>query len=373
MGIQFAQKTESQTTIPEVKNEIAEVKPYDIQSDRQTLNSQYVGSEEVDRLASQIDVFQLDSIVTFGADAAEDIARASDSVLNNTNMEQVNETSRLLTALSKIMEKFDPDEFKDDKGLSKIFGNAKKKLDKLLSKYHTMGDEIDVIYVELRKYEDEIKRSNQTLNEMFDSNVNYCHTLVKYILAGEQGCNEIREYIGQREAEFQKTGDNSIQFEIQNLNQALSMLEQRTQDLRIAENVAMQSVPMIKTMEYSNANLIRKINSAFIITLPVFKQALAQAVLLKRQKIQTEGMAELDRKTNEMLKKNAQNSVNQMKSIAQMTSNSSIKVETLEQTWSTIMNGIAETRQIQEEASRKREEDKVKLQRMKEEFNQKGL
>ena len=66
------------------------------------------------------------------------------------------------------------------------------------------------------------------------------------------------------------------------LQQSLMMLEQRTQDLRTAENVAMQSIPMIKTMEFSNMNLVRKINSAFIVTLPVFKQALAQAILLKR-------------------------------------------------------------------------------------------
>ena len=101
------------------------------------------------------------------------------------------------------------------------------------------------------------------------------------------------------------TGDNSIQFELTNLNQALMMMEQRTQDLRTAENVAMQSIPMIKTMEFSNYNLVRKINSAFIVTLPVFKQALAQAILLKRQGIQAEAMAELDKKTNEMLMKNA--------------------------------------------------------------------
>lgn len=36
------------------------------------------------------------------------------------------------------------------------------------------------------------------------------------------------------------------------------MLEQRTHDLRIAENVAIQSIPMIKTMQFSNMNLVRK-------------------------------------------------------------------------------------------------------------------
>ena len=168
---------------------------------------------------------------------------------------------------------------------------------------------------------------------------------------------------------MERTGDNSIQFEITSLEQALMMLEQRTQDLRVAENIAMQSVPMIKTMAFSNMNLVRKINSAFIITLPIFKQALAQAIMLKRQRIQAEAMSALDQKTNEMLIKNAQNTVEQSKMTAALASGSSIKIETLETTWRTIMNGIDETKQIQDNARRQRVEDKARLDNIKQEFN----
>lgn len=188
-------------------------------------------------------------------------------------------------------------------------------------------------------------------------------------MAGEQGCKEISDYIEQRQADMAATGDNSIQFEIQSLQQSLMMLEQRTQDLRIAENVAMQSIPMIKTMEFSNMNLVRKINSAFIITLPVFKQALAQAIMLKRQRIQAEAMSALDEKTNEMLLKNAKNTVEQSKMTARLASGSSIKIETLETTWRTIVSGIDETRQIQESARKQRTEDQVRLEHIKDEFN----
>ena len=149
------------------------------------------------------------------------------------------------------------------------------------------------------------------------------------------------------------------------------MMEQRTQDLRTAESVAMQSIPMLKTMEFSNMNLVRKINSAFIITLPVFKQALAQAMLLKRQAIQAESMSKLDEKTNELLIKNAQNSVEQSKRITAMASTSSIKADTLETTWKTIMQGIDETRQIQNDSRTKRLEDQQKLEAIKKEFAEK--
>ena len=268
------------------------------------------------------------------------------------------------------MDKFDINEIKDNPGLfGKLFGNFRKQLDKILAKYHTMGEEVDKIYVQLKGYESEIKQSNKKLDTMFKTNVDYYHELVKYILAGEQACKEIEAYIAQRQQDMENTGDQSIQFELTSLNQALMMLEQRTQDLRTAENVAMQSIPMIKTMEFSNYNLVRKINSAFIVTLPVFKQALAQAILLKRQKIQAESIAELDKKTNEMLLKNAQNTVDVSKMTAKMASGSSIQIETLEKTWATITNGIEETRRIQEDARKKRQEDQVRLEAIKQDFN----
>ena len=371
MGLDFSKTSTAQTTVtvPEEKNEVEVVESYDIAADREQMN-ELVGSQEVDNLVSTIEINNLDTIVSFGAETAEEISKASDVVLNSMSMKQLDESSAMLNTLAKIMNQFDIEEIKDEPGLfGKLFGNLKKQLDKILAKYHTMGDEVDKIYVELKKYESEIKQSNRNLEQIFEANVNYYHDLVKYILAGEQGCREIETYIAQRQSDMEATGDNSIQFEIQSLQQALMMLEQRTQDLRTAENVAMQSIPMIKTMEFSNMNLVRKINSAFIITLPVFKQALAQAIMLKRQKVQAEAMSALDEKTNEMLIKNAKNTAEQSKMIAKMATGSSVKIETLETTWRTIVNGIDETRQIQENAKKQREADKVRLESIKADFN----
>lgn len=368
MGLDFGKK-ESAAVQPAVQNEIEAVDVYDIVEDRKQMNNELVGSDEVDALVSTIEVNNLETIVSFGAEAADEISKASDIVLNSMSMSQIDESSEMLNALSKIMSKFDIDEIREDKGLfNKLFGNLRKQLEKILQKYHTMGDEVDKIYVQLKQYESEIKQSNRNLNQMFDANVGYYHELVKYILAGEQGCKELENYIAQRQQDYENTADNAIQLELSSLNNALMMLEQRTQDLRTAENIAMQSIPMIKTMEYSNMNLVRKINSAFIVTLPVFKQALAQAIMLKRQKIQAEAMSELDKKTNEMLIKNAKNTVEQSKMTAKLASGSSIKIDTLEKTWRTIVNGIDETRAIQENARKQRIDDAARLDQIKKEF-----
>ncbi|MGE4213215.1 MAG: toxic anion resistance protein [Anaerotignaceae bacterium] len=370
MGLDFSKNASATQEATADSNQVEVVDNYNIKTDREQMVAQLVNSAEVDALVSTICVSDPETIVSFGGEAAEEISKCSDVILNSMNMSQINDSGEMLVMLGKIMDKFDIEEIKENPGLfKKLFSNMKKQLDQILAKYHTMGEEVDKIYVKLKQYEDEIKQSNRKLEEMFQTNVRYYHLLVSYILAGEQGIGELDNYIEQRRTELETTGDNSIQFEVSGLEQAKTMLELRVQDLRVAENVALQSIPMIKTMQFSNLNLVRKINSAFIITLPIFKQALSQAILLKRQRVQAEAMAALDAKTNEMLIKNAQNTALQSKMTAQLASGSSVKIETLETTWRTIVTGIEETKQIQENAKKQREDDKLRLNAIKQEFD----
>lgn len=346
---------------------IEEAKNFNIVVKTDEIKQELASSADIDRLVSTINLNDANTIVKFGAEAAEEISKASDQVLNSMTIDQVNDTGVMLKELGKIMEKFDIEEIKDDK--PGLFGNLKKKLEKIIGKYETMGGEVDKIYVQLKQYENEIAAANTKLDNMYDANLGYYQELVKYIMAGEQAVKELDQYIEDYTKKVQENPDDgTIRMDLSNLTQMREILDQRVMDLKVAENVALQTVPMLKTMEYSNLNLVRKINSAFIITMPVFKQALAQAIMLKRQKIIADSMQALDEKTNEMLKKNAQNTVNQSKAIAAMASGSSIKVETLQETWTTIVNGIDEVQQIQTQAREKRKQDAVVLEQIKADY-----
>ena len=359
----------AQALQPTLTLEPVEVKPYDILEDRDRTVARLADSDEIDRLTSQIDIGDMTTIVTFGAKTVEEISKASDVVLRSMNLGQMDQSSQMLESLARIMSKFDIDEFRDSPKLfGRLLGNVRGQLERILTKYNTMGDEVDRIYVQLRGYEAEIKRSNEKLEQMFQANVQYFHDLEKYIVAGDQGCKEIEDYMAQRKAEMERTGDQSISFELQTLEQAKTMLQQRTLDLRTAEAVALQSIPMIKAMQYNNLNLVRKINSAFIITLPVFKQALAQAIMLKRQKLQSDALSMLERRTNEMLLKNARNTVEQTKATARLAGTPSIQAETLEKSWKTIVGGIEETRKLQQSAQDQRHQDQVKLENIRRDF-----
>ncbi len=345
---------------------LEEAKNFNIMVKTDEIKQQLAKTEEIDKLVSTINVNDSSTIVKFGAEAADGISQASDQVLNSMSIQQINDTGVMLKNLAAIMDEFDIKELEEKPGL---FGKLKKNIEKILNKYDTMGKEIDKIYVQLKQYETEIEQANHKLDTMYEANLGYYQQLIKYIMAGEQGVRELDQYIEDYKKKVeQNPDDGTIRMDLSNLQQMREILDQRVMDLKIAENVALQTVPMLKTMEYSNLNLVRKINSAFIITMPVFKQSLAQAIMLKRQKIQAESLAALDEKTNEMLIKNAQNTVEQSKLVAGMSANSSIKVETLQQTWQTIVSGIDEVQRIQDEARQKRKEDQKALEDIKADY-----
>ena len=379
MALQFTPSSEEQaaqanvtTTAPAALNiQVEAPQEFSIVEKTEEIKQELVKNEEVDKLVSTININDVNSIVKFGNEVAVEISKASDQVLNSMNMDQINDSGELLQHLSAIMAQFDVKELEDEpkKG---IFANLRKQVDKLLAKYHTMGEEVDKVYVQLKQYETEIEASNVKLETMFNANIQYYKDLLLYIMAGEQACVELDQYIADYRKKLEESPDSvAAPMDLQTLEQTRQVFEQRVMDLKIAENVAMQTVPMLKSMQFSNLNLIRKINSAFIITMPVFKQSLAQAVMLKRQRVQAEAMQALDEKTNELLLKNAQNTVAQTKLTTQLASGSSIKVDTLEETWRTIVEGIDETKKIQDAAKQQRKEDSVRLQKLKEEYRAK--
>lgn len=328
-------------------------------------------SPEVVAISQQLDVTNVDSVMSFGQETATEISRFADQILHSIETTKVEDSGVLLVQLNKIMDKFDSKDFEEKKKgfLSKIFKKTKDSIDSLFKKYHTMGNEIDKVYVELKKYESEINVSNNNLEQMFYKNMDYYETLEKYIQGGNLVVDKFKnEIIPELQQKASTSTEQINQINLSNGMQVLEMLEQRVYDLELAKSVSLQTMPQIKLIQKGNYNLVRKINSAFIVTIPVFKQCLTQAITLKRQAVQAKALAALDEKTNELLLRNAENTALQSKLTAQLASGSSIKIETLEKTWQTIVNGIEETKQIETEAKQKREDGTKRLHEIQKDF-----
>lgn len=310
----------------------------------------------IDKLTSQIDITNTTSIIEFGKEPAQKIAQLADQVLSKYESATIDDTSKLVTSLLDVMKKIDVGEIKSLQELSttakksffdRFKESAQEKLNRLVGKYKTIGSEMEQICSQLSVYEQQIKNSNMDIAKMYEAAKEEYRELVATILAAEQACIEIEAYRDEKQKELEETGNTDIQFELQNINQALTLMEQRTADLRGSEAVALQSIPTFKIQEYTNANLARKVNSAFIVTVPAFKTALVNSVIAKQQSLQAQGLSALDEATSALIRKNAENSVSQLQMSQKLANTSAVKADDIEYTWNTIMNGIQQYKDME--------------------------
>ncbi|MER0285669.1 toxic anion resistance protein [Clostridioides difficile] len=354
MGININSFSKDKNSVEVTENlpTVVEEENFDIMEYTNNKKNELRKSKEVEALTSLIEVENPDTILQFGRKASEGVARVSDSLLNTIKLNRNEENSKMLVHLTKIMDKFDLDDFQETKEpnfVQKLFKKANNAIEMMFQKYETLGGEVEKIQIELEQYERDIALSNKQIGSMLNENFEFYKELQKYIVAGEMAIeemdNEILPFFKQKS---ETSGDQMDVVNYQELLKVYDMLNQRIYDLRIAENIAIQTIPMLRGMQHNNYGLIRKINSAFVVTLPVFKQCLSQAILLKKQELQAKSLKALDDKTNELLLRNAQNVSTQSAQIARMAGTSSVQIETLEKMYTTIKSGIDETMRIEE-------------------------
>lgn len=360
----------------EQKNELVEQPPQMLVSNEELSQIrkrqlQLMEDPKVKQLAHKIDVKNQIAVLEFGKETAKGISTFSDRMLSTIKQSNLEKSTTLMKNLNKIMDRFDPKEFLEEekKGgfLKRIFSRSKEQLQTVLSKYDSMTKEVDVIHNEITKYELEMKRNTVELEEMYKENLNYFHSLSEHVAAIDVKVGEVRQQLPALQAQADQGNQIAI-MELESMQRGIELLEQRKYDLEMAQQVSFQSAPQIRLMQQGNNQLIGKINSAFVTTIPIFKQGLVHAITLHRQKLVSDSMAELDKRTNEMLVKNAENIRQNSVNIARQSAAPSISIETVESTWQSILQGIQETKQIQEETVRQREEGRQRIEKLQLEY-----
>ncbi|MCB2360446.1 toxic anion resistance protein [Clostridium estertheticum] len=340
-----------------------------------SISEQLKTSPEVIQIASKINIKDANAVLEFGNEPALQISKFADQILNSIKTNSIENSGVMIKELTSIMKKFDKQDFEEEKTgfFAKIFSKPSQAIDKMMGKYKTIGGEIDKIYTQLSVYKREINSSNLLLENLYNQNFEYYGELEKYITAGNM---VVQKYESDDIPKLESLAANGEQINVinyQNAKETVEMLKQRIYDLEMAKMVSLQTAPQIKMIQRGNYKLISKVHSAFIITIPVFKNGIIQAIALKKQRLVSDSLAELDRTTNELLMKNAENIRMQSVDIAKLAGGTSVKIETLEKTWNTIMQGIEETKSIEDENKKLREVGIVKIHEMTEKIKQKSL
>lgn len=326
---------------------------------------------EVQALTNEISVQDVNTIVGFGQKSAEEITKISDKILSIAKVPTSKDAAQMITQLAKVMDKFDIRELEKIQSepakqgfLQKLKQKIADEFEALVSKYDDMSKEVDKISQLLRTYENQTKQDNVILTEMCQANYNYFEQLERYVVAAELGLNEIANY-RQQVASRTDISEDQKNAQLQQLDMMSQMLDQRKYDLLQAEVVARMTVPMLQNMQLTNVNLLREINTAFVVGLPIFKQNLAQAIMLKRQAITANSMEQFKGAINKQLEQNATYASVQGKLVAENVTKGTFDMETLRKVYTTIKTGTENTKRIMSEQESKNKENTKDLEQLK--------
>lgn len=332
--------------------------------------------EAAKQLAGKIDPLDQTAVLSYGAAAQQKLSAFSQNMLNKVSSSDTGAIGDALTSLMTRLNETNPDELRPENSnvFSRLFGKVKRSIFEITAKYQKIGAQIDTIAVHLDKEKNGLLSDNTMLEELYSQNKSYFEALNIYIAAAKLKHEELEnKLIPEARAKADASGDQMDVQTVNDLRQFATRLEKRTYDLQLARQITLQQAPQIRLIQNTNQALAEKIQASITTAIPLWKNQVAIALTLLRQKEAVTAQREVSETTNDLLKKNS--AMLKISSIETAKENERgvVDIETLTQTQSDLIDTLKETLQIQQDGRAKRQAAEKQLAGMEDDLKNKLL
>ena len=206
---------------------------------------------------------------------------------------------------------------------------------------------------------------NAALEELYKRNKSFFDELNVYIGAGEMKIEELQQkLIPEAMQKAQESGDQMDVQVVNDLHQFLDRLEKRNHDLKLTRQMTIQQAPQIRLIQNTNQTLAEKIQSSITTTIPLWKNQIAIAMTLLRQKDAVTAQRQVSETTNQLIQKNSEMLKISTIETARENERGIIDLETLQKTQQNLIETLEETLQIQQEGRMRRKAAEIELNRL---------
>ncbi len=371
-------KVESKVANEKIEKELLTEDKVTDEKVESTLNYDLLSQEEkvaIDEFCEKIDVTDSVQVLQFGSAAQNKISSFSDNVLENVKTKNAGEVGDLLTDLVVQVKDFDttiPGSLKPN-GLYGLFFNAKKQVEKIIAKYSKVETNVSKIEQQLETQKIKMLKDITIFDTMYEKNLEYFKDLSLYIIAGEKKLEELNNVVL---PELQKKAESGEQADIQKVNDMVNVInrfEKRIYDLKTTRIISLQMAPQIRLIQNNDSELVEKIQSSLINTIPLWKNQIVIALGLANSKSALEAQKAVTETTNEMLKKNSEMLKQGTIEIAEESEKAIVNVETLQKTNKDIIETLDKVLEIHQTGRTKRIEAEKELLNIEKELKDKLL
>ncbi len=314
-------------------------------------------------ISNQLNENDANSILNYGAEIQNSIAKQSDTFLTNVRTYNSGEVGSLINDLLAELNYVDIDQL--DQSPFKKFLSKVPILNKLVVDVKKLFQQYDKITVNIDKISNKVKagminsvKDNSALQTMFDGNVDLIKEMERHIIGGQIRFKELSEELVLMETNSSQHQD----YQISDKRNFINRLDKRLADMKIVRFIMLQSLAQIRVVQNNNTSIAEKAQSILTTTMPVWKNQLTLAVALQRQRQNIEVQRKVSETTNTILQKNAEMLKQNSIEVAKENENTIVSLETLKNTTKSLIDTLTEVKQIHDKGTQTRRELDAGLQ-----------
>ena len=360
---------------PAVEEEKEEVKEEEVKAtvDAAKLDDSGLSAEEkkmVEDFSKQIDITQTNAILQYGAAAQNKVADFSENALNKVKSKETGDVGEILSSLVNELKGF---EIKEDEGFfSKMFKKTSNSVEGLKTKYDSAEKNVNKIVDILEEHQVTLLKDISLLDQLYAKNQTNLKELTMYILAGYKALDKYKnEDLPKALEKATKTGAPEDAQAANDLSNSINRFEKKLHDLELTRMVSVQMAPQIRLVQNNDTQMVEKIQSTIVNTIPLWKSQMLIALGINHSKEALKAQNEVTEMTNRMLKENAANLKMSTIETAKQAERGIVDIETLTDTNKKLIETLEEVQHIQEDGRKKRAEAQVELRKIEAELQQK--
>ncbi len=324
----------------------------------------------VDDFATQIDITQTNSILTYGAATQQKMADFSDKALASVRTSDMGEVGNLLAGVVTELKGFGQEE----KGIKGFFNKQANKATALKARYDKAEVNVNKIVDALQQHETRLMKDTATLDKMYEMNLSYFKELTMYILAGkkklDEAENKVLPEMQKKAAESGLPEDAQAARDYQELCERFS---KKLTDLELTRTIAMQTAPQIRMIQANDIQMVDKIRSTVVNTIPLWKSQMVIALGIQNSTEAAKANRAVTDITNKMLTENAEALKMATIETEKESQRGIVDLETLNKTNQSLISTFDEVMKIQQEGREKRAQAELEMNRMENELKEKLL
>ena len=325
----------------------------------------------VNDFSGKIDITDTNQVMQYGAAAQKNIAAFSENALNSVKTKDLGEVGKALSDLVVELKTLDEPEAK---GILGFFQKKKNDLAAMKASYSKAETNVDKIVKILEGHQIVLMKDIAMFDQMYELNTKYYKELTMYIIAGKKRLADVQaNELEQLRKKAEQTGAQEDAQAYNDMVNLCTRFEKKLHDLELTRMISIQMGPQTRLLQNNDAQMLEKIQSSLVNTIPLWKSQMVLALGLEHGRQATAAQAAVTDMTNELLKKNADMLKMGTIATAKEAERSIVSIETLKHTNQQLIETLDQVMQIQNEGRTQRKAAEAELGRIEGELKQKLL